>query len=55
MKIQSAHRRRTSRAPLLLGLLLLALIGLLWWLASRDTQVPLTQIEIDVTNAAAAK
>ena len=55
MKIQSAHRRRTSRAPLVIALVLLALIGFLWWLSSRDTEVPLTQVVIDVTNEAAAK
>lgn len=55
MKIQSAHRRRSSRAPLVIALVLLTLIGFLWWLSSRDTEVPLTQVEIDVTNEAAAK
>ena len=55
MKIQSAHRRRASRVPLVLGLLLLALIGLLFWLASRDTSVPPARIELDVTNEALAK
>ena len=55
MKIQSAYRRRRSRAPLVLGLLALSLIGLLFWLASRDTSVPPTRIELDVTNAAQAQ
>lgn len=55
MKIQSANRRRGSRAPLFLAIAVLALIGFLWWLASRDTEVPLARIEIDVTNEAAAK
>lgn len=54
-RIQSSHRRRASRAPLILGLLVLALIGLLLWLASRDTEVPTTRVELDVTNAALAK
>lgn len=56
MKIQSSYpRRRTSRAPLVLGLLALALIGFLFWLASRDTSVQTTRIELDVTNEALAK
>lgn len=54
MKIQSVHRRRTSRAPLILGLIVLAFVGLLLWLASRDTEVPTTRVELDVTNAALA-
>lgn len=53
MKIQSGKfpsaRRRTSRAPLIGGLLLLGLLGLLVWLASRDTEVPMTRMEQDVT------
>lgn len=55
MKIQSASRRRTSRVPLILAILGLALIGFLLWLASRDTEVPTTRIELDVTNEALAK
>ena len=55
MKIQSAYRRRRSRAPLVIGLLALSLIGLLFWLASRDTSVPMARIELDVTNEALAK
>ena len=57
MKIQSSfpNQRRRSRAPLILGLLFLALIGFLLWLASRDTEVPTTRIEQDVTNEALAK
>ena len=54
-KIQSSHRRRASRAPLVLGLLVLAFVGLLFWLAGRDTEVPTTRVELDVTNAALAK
>lgn len=45
------QRRRTSRAPLVLGLLLLALIALLFWASTRDTSVPLSVKEVDVTNA----
>ena len=45
------QRRRTSRAPLVLGLLLLAVLGLLAWAATRDTAVPLSIKEVDVTNA----
>ncbi len=57
MKIQSSFPsgRRRSRAPLILGLGVLALIGFLLWLASRDTEVPTARIEQDVTNAALAK
>ncbi len=57
MKIQSSfpNQRRRSRAPLILGLGVLALIGFLLWLASRDTEVPTARIEQDVTNAALAK
>ena len=54
-RIQSGHRRRASRAPLVAGLLVLGLLGLLLWLASRDTEVPTTRVELDVTNAATAK
>lgn len=57
MKIQSSfpNQRRRSRGPLILGLIVLALIGFLLWLASRDTEVPTTRIEQDVTNEALAK
>ena len=54
-RIQSGHRRRASRAPLIFGLLLLGLLGFLLWLASRDTEVPTAKVELDVTNAALAK
>ena len=54
-RIQSSNRRRGSRAPLVLGLLALALIGFLLWLAGRDTEVPTTRVELDVTNAVTAK
>ena len=54
-KIQSSHRRRASRVPLVLGLLVLAFVGFLFWLAGRDTEVPTTRVELDVTNAALAK
>lgn len=59
MKIQSGNfpssRRRASRAPLIGGLLLLGLLGLLFWLASRDTEVPTTRIEQDVTAQATGR
>lgn len=45
------QRRRTSRAPLALALLLVGLLALLAWAATRDTSVPLTVKEVDVTNA----
>jgi len=44
-------RRRRSRAPLVLVLLGLGLLGLLVWASTRDTSVPLQTKEIDVTNA----
>ena len=54
-RIPSSHRRRASRLPLIMGLLALALVGFLLWLASRDTEVPTTRVELDVTNAVPAK
>lgn len=39
---------------LLLGLLILILGGLLFWLGTRNSEVPTQRIEVDVTNAATA-
>ena len=59
MKIQSGKfqspKRRGSSLPLIMGLLVLALLGFLVWAAFRDTEVPTTRIELDVTNEALAK
>ena len=43
-------RRRRSPIPLLLGLILLLLAGLLIYLSTVDTEVPTERIEQDVTN-----
>jgi hypothetical protein len=43
-------RRRRSPFPLLLGLILLLLVGLLIYLGTVDTEVPTERIEQDVTN-----
>jgi hypothetical protein len=48
-------RRRRSPLPAILLILLVALIGLLVWLSTVDTEVPLRTMEQDVTNAALAK
>jgi hypothetical protein len=47
-------RRRRSPLPALALVILLLLVGLLVWAATADTEVPLTTIEQDVTNAALA-
>jgi hypothetical protein len=53
-----AHSSRTPAGifafPLILLLLLGLLIGLVLWLASMDTEVPVQRIEQDVTNEALA-
>ena len=43
-------RRRRSPIPMLLGLFLLLLVGLLIYLGTKDTEVPTERIEQDVTN-----
>ena len=43
-------RRRRSPIPVLLGLILLLLVGLLIYLSTVDTEVPTERIEQDVTN-----
>jgi uncharacterized integral membrane protein len=48
-------RRRRSPWPIILLLLLFLLIGGLIYLATVDTEVPMTQIEQDVTNEALAQ
>lgn len=48
-------RRRRSSLPMILGILALLLIGFLFYLSTRDTEVPLQRMEQDVTNEALAK
>jgi hypothetical protein len=48
-------RRRRSPWPIILLLLLFLLIGGLIYLATVDTEVPMTQIEQDITNEALAQ
>ena len=49
-------RRRRSPLPAIAIVILLLLVGFLVWLATADTEVPLSTIEQDVTlNAAAAR
>jgi len=48
-------RRRRSRWPVILLLLLALLIGGIVYLSTVDTEVPLQPIEQDVTNEALAK
>jgi hypothetical protein len=48
-------RRRRSPWPIILLLLLVLLIGGLIYLATVDTEVPMTQIEQDITNEALAQ
>jgi sensor domain CHASE-containing protein len=50
----SPMRRRKSPFPLILLALLGLVIGLVIWLASRNTEVPTQRIEQDVTNEALA-
>ncbi|HEX8622224.1 MAG TPA: hypothetical protein VF718_09640 [Allosphingosinicella sp.] len=54
MRISPMPRRRKPLLPKLLIALLLAFIGLLIWLGTRDTEVPTQRIEQDVTNEALA-
>jgi hypothetical protein len=49
------QRRRRSRLPAILLSLLVLLIGLLVWLSTIDTEVPIQRIEQDVTNEALAR
>jgi hypothetical protein len=48
-------RRRRSPLPAIGLVLLVALIGFIFWLSMMDTEVPTRPIEQDVTNAALAK
>lgn len=48
-------RRRPSPMRAILLVLLLLLAGFLIWLSTVDTEVPVSRMEQDVTNAALAK
>lgn len=48
-------RRRRSPLPMFLLVLLLALVGFLYWLSTLATEVPTQRIEQDVTNEALAR
>jgi hypothetical protein len=52
MRISPPARRRRSILPRVLLVLLILLIGFLFWLSTRATEVPTQRIEQDVTNAA---
>lgn len=55
MRITPMHRRRRSRLPLILVLLLALLIGGAIYLSTIDTEVAPQRIEQDVTNEALAQ
>ena len=48
-------RRRRSSLPMLLLLVLVALVGLLIYLSTVDSEVPTQRIEQDVTNEVLAQ
>lgn len=52
MRNAYSPRRRRSPLPIILALLLILIVGGIIYLASRDTEVPTSRIEQDVTNAA---
>ena len=54
MRISPAPRRRKSPLPFILIGLLVLLIGFLFWLSTRNSEVPTQRIEQDVTNEALA-
>lgn len=55
-QIQSAPMRRRPMNPLVpLGVVLIILVGLLFFLSHSATQVPLKPIEVDVARAPAAQ
>ena len=45
------NRRRRSPARFILPILLILLIGFIFYLSTVDTEVPVTQMEQDVTDA----
>ena len=45
------NRRRRSPARFVLPILLIALIGFIFYLSTIDTEVPTTRMEQDVTDA----
>ena len=46
----SFQSRKKSKAPLVLILLMLALVGGLWWLSTIDTEQPQTRVEKTIPN-----
>ncbi|HEV2568843.1 hypothetical protein [Sphingomonas sp.] len=42
--------RKSSKGPLIWILLLVLLIGCLWWLSTVDTEKPLTRVEKTIPN-----
>ena len=48
-------RRRRSRSGPILVILLLLIVGFLFYLSTVDTEVPTSRIEQDVTNALPAR
>jgi hypothetical protein len=54
MRISPAPRRRKSPLPIILLVLLVLLLAFLFWLSTRNTEVPTQRIEQDVTNEALA-
>lgn len=53
-RFQAPPRRRRSPLPIILGVLLVLIVGGIVYLASVDTEVAPTRIEVDVTNEALA-
>ena len=49
------QRRRRSPLPMILIALVVLFIGFLFYLSTRDTEVPVTTIEQDVTNEVLAQ
>ena len=54
MRISPAPRRRKSPLPIILLVLLVLLLAFLFWLSTRNSEVPTQRIEQDVTNEALA-
>jgi hypothetical protein len=54
MRISPAPRRRKSPLPFILIGLLVLLLAFLFWLSTRNKEVPTQRIEQDVTNEALA-
>lgn len=48
-------RRRRSSLPMILAVLLVLLVGFIFYLSTVDTEVPTERIEQDITNEALSK